>query len=292
MSIWAGAETLRSRTSAKPLRLYGSWRCPYSQRVWISLEEKAVEFQFLEVDLYGTGGSSSSSLGTSGARRQRVPLEALMQSYPDFISCSPQGELPALDDSGCCLPGTRVLLEYVHEAFDGPPLLPKTPFLRAQVRHWAAHVDEGIVPHYDRLLTAREDGERAAARSSLLDGLETFAAAMAPAKEGPFFLGDDFTIADIALAPWWQRMVSVLRAYRKFDPSVSSRLQTWYEAVETRPAFRRTAMDPERLIEDAAEFAEVSGAAMDCARPSSEPQLATAQFRRAPRGARHAHRFR
>eukprot|EP00439_Symbiodinium_sp_Y106_P004287 s3431_g1.t1 len=45
-------------------------------------------------------------------------------------------------------------------------------------------------------------------------------------------------------------MCSVLRAYRKFDPSAFSRLQVWFEAVEGRPCFAKTALDPEKLIED------------------------------------------
>merc|ERR1712154_176879 len=97
---------------------------------------------------------------------------------------------------------------------------------------------------------------RAQARASLMDGLAEFEAAMAPESEGPFFLGDDFTIADIALAPFWQRMVSVLRAYRKFDPSACPRLQAWYEAVESRPSFQRTAVDTEKLIEQVSECAD------------------------------------
>mmetsp|Transcript_12411 Transcript_12411/g.35267 ORF Transcript_12411/g.35267 Transcript_12411/m.35267 type:complete len:102 (+) Transcript_12411:205-510(+) len=80
---------------------------------------------------------------------------------------------------------------------------------------------------------------------------------MAPESEGPFFLGDDFTMADIALAPWWQRMCSVLRAYRKFDPSAIPRLQAWFEAVEARPSFHRTVVDPEKLIEEYADCADM-----------------------------------
>eukprot|EP00913_Durusdinium_trenchii_P035859 g33556.t1 len=53
---------------------------------------------------------------------------------------------------------------------------------------------------------------------------------MAPLAKGPFFLGGDFCMADLVLAPWWQRMCTVLRAYRKFDPSAFSRLQVWFEA--------------------------------------------------------------
>ncbi|CAJ1348876.1 unnamed protein product [Effrenium voratum] len=145
---------------------------------------------------------------------------------------------------------STVLLEYVHEVFAGPPLLPSSPYSRAKVRLWSKHVDLHIVPNFDRLLAAHDPETRAMAREDLLQALSQFEAAMAPLAKGPFFLGDDFSMADCVLAPWWQRMCTVLRAYRKFDPSTFSRLQVWFEAVEARPCFSKTAMDPEKLIEE------------------------------------------
>ncbi|CAE7479473.1 GSTU19 [Symbiodinium natans] len=174
----------------------------------------------------------------------------LHRLYPDFVACSPRGLLPALDNGGEHVYDSIVLLEYVHETFSGPPLLPTSPFARAKVRLWSKHVDLHIVPNYERLLAAHDAEARAMAREDLLQSLALFEAAMAPLAKGPFFLGDDFSMADVVLAPWWQRMCSVLRAYRKFDPSAFSRLQVWFEAVEGRPCFARTALDPEKLIEE------------------------------------------
>lgn len=253
-STASGELTLASRSCgevAKPVRFYGSWRCPYSQRAWIGLEEKVVDYQWIEVDVY----ESSSD----GRERRRLSLDELRGRYPEFVACSPRGSLPALEHRGERIHDSLVTAEYIHEAFDGPPLLPKTPYLRARVRLWAAHVESRVVPHFDALLVARDEDQRQQARQALIEGLTEFEAAMAPEAEGPFFLGDDFSMADIALVPWWQRMVSVLRAYRKFDPSVHPRLQAWHEAVQARPSVRRTAVDPERLIEDHVGCADLRG---------------------------------
>mmetsp|Transcript_2403 Transcript_2403/g.5566 ORF Transcript_2403/g.5566 Transcript_2403/m.5566 type:complete len:276 (+) Transcript_2403:130-957(+) len=248
--VHEGETTIASRAAENlPVKLYGSWRCPYTQRVWVGLEEKLVDYQWVEIDLRkGEGGSRP---------RWVMPLEEVVRLYPAFVATSPRGQLPALDNDGEHVQDSLILLEYIHEAFIGPPLLPTTPYLRAKVRLWTRHVDAHIVPHFELLLSAQDSQQRCQARTELLQGLADFEAAMAPEAEGPFFLGDDFSMADVALAPWWQRMCTVLRAYRKFDPSACPRLQAWFEAVEARPSFQRTVVDPERLIEEFADCADI-----------------------------------
>lgn len=245
-----GESTIEGRTSETlSVKFYGNWRCPHTQRVWIGLEEKVVDYQWVEIDPYIAGEGIRS--------RWLLPVEELSALYPAFFASSPRGQLPALDNDGEHVQDSLILLEYVHEAFSGPPLLPTTPHQRAKVRLWTRHVDAHIIPHFERLLSAQDPQGRVQARQALLQGLADFQAAMAPESEGPFFLGDDFTMADIALAPWWQRMCSVLRAYRKFDPSACPRLEAWFEAVAARPSFQRTVVDPERLIEEFSEYADI-----------------------------------
>mmetsp|Transcript_58212 Transcript_58212/g.165526 ORF Transcript_58212/g.165526 Transcript_58212/m.165526 type:complete len:283 (+) Transcript_58212:55-903(+) len=258
MAGWAllphheGDATIASRSAENlPVKFFGNWRCPYTQRVWIGLEEKVVDYQWTEIDPYAppVGGSTWS--------QWRMGLDELGALYPAFVASSPRGQLPALDNDGEHVQDSLILLEYVHEAFRGPPLLPTTPYLRAQVRLWTRHVDLHVVPHFERLLSTHDPQSRDQERQALLQGLIEFQSAMAPETEGPFFLGDDFTMADIALAPWWQRMCTVLRAYRKFDPSACPRLEAWFEAVAARPSFQRTVVDPERLIEEFSYCADI-----------------------------------
>eukprot|EP00439_Symbiodinium_sp_Y106_P044737 s401_g5.t1 len=102
---------------------------------------------------------------------QAAPQNAkreLQNLYPDFVACSPRGLLPALDNEGEHVYDSIVLLEYVHEIFNGPPLLPTSPLARAKVRLWSKHVDLHIVPNFERLLAAHDAEARAMARE---DGL-------------------------------------------------------------------------------------------------------------------------
>jgi len=41
--------------------LYGSWFCPYVQRVWIALEEKNIVYEYVEIDPYKDSSSTQSS---------------------------------------------------------------------------------------------------------------------------------------------------------------------------------------------------------------------------------------
>jgi len=244
-----GEMTIAMRSAEHlPVKLFGNWRCPHTQSVWVGLEEKCVDFEWFEIDLYKRENGSR--------QRWLSPVEDISRLYPAFIKCSPSAKIPALDNNGEHVKDSLIALEYINEAFTGPPLLPTAPRLRARVRLWARHVESQVVPHYERLLAMQDAEGRAQARSSLQRGLVEFEQAMAPETEGPFFLGDDFSIVDIALAPWWQRMCTVARAYRKFDPSKHPRLQLWFEAMEARPSFKRTMVDPERIIEDYSEFVD------------------------------------
>mmetsp|Transcript_87680 Transcript_87680/g.246318 ORF Transcript_87680/g.246318 Transcript_87680/m.246318 type:complete len:283 (-) Transcript_87680:74-922(-) len=230
-----GEETIQMRTSTgQPVKLYGSWRCPFSQRIWAGLEEKAVDYEWIE-----TGFVEAPDERTCEPNSAQLPRG------------SRKRRTPALDNNGEWIhdPSGLVVLEYVHEIFGGPPLLPAAPQRRALVRYWTRHVDYNVVPHFDCLLSAQDAEDRSHARAALSEGLAELEESMAPEADGPFFLGDDFSMVDIALAPYWQRMCSVLRAYRKFDPSACPRLQVWYEAVQARPSFKRTIVDTERLIE-------------------------------------------
>jgi len=242
-----GEVTIAERSAeSSPVKFYSSWKCPYAQRIWIGLEEKDVAYQWIDIQQLKQEHPPTVANGCDTS----PPI-----CTPPFAASSWWGQLPALYNDGEHIWDSVIALEYIHETFSGAPLLPATPLLRAKVRLWTKHVDADIVPHFDRLLFSDDSEARDQARLALSQGLAEFQAAMAPESEGPFFLGDDFSMADIALAPWWQRMCTALRAYRKFDPSGCPRLQAWYEAVEARPSFRLTVVDPERLLEEFASFA-------------------------------------
>lgn len=45
-------ETANAHSKDHDLKLYGSCFCPFVHRVWISLEHKGLDYQYVEVDVY------------------------------------------------------------------------------------------------------------------------------------------------------------------------------------------------------------------------------------------------
>merc|ERR1712232_1284484 len=111
--------------------------------------------------------------GTAAANgrgiRRTLALAEGKEKYPNFVRISPKGLLPALENGGERVfdPSGLIVLEYIHEVFTGPPLLPASPELRAYVRYWSRHVDNSIVPNFDRLLSAQDAMDRNVAQTAL-----------------------------------------------------------------------------------------------------------------------------
>jgi glutathione S-transferase len=107
-------------------------------------------------------------------------------------------------------------------------------------------------------LQAQEAQQIQVNREALLSHLKTFVKAMAPAENGPYFCGEQFTTVDIMLLPWVLRFSLVLKRYHDFElPSSSERegeegiwerFAKWEDAALTRKSVQKTTSDPERYV--------------------------------------------
>lgn len=247
-------------SSSSPTTFYSSWFCPFAQRVWIALEEKNVQYEYVEINPYeaGVGGRST---------KKALPLEEKRRRYPDFVAASPRGLVPALAHEGSTVCDSLVMVEYLEDRWPhASPLLPEAPADRARARQWSSFAGANIIPKYYQLLMAQKPEAQEQARAQALDGLRTWVGAMHPT--GPYFLGERFSYADVALWPWVERFLTVGAAYRQFrlpDAPEFERLRAWHAAVKRRPAVARTLADETRLVENYSEYADNS-ATSDAAR--------------------------
>jgi maleylacetoacetate isomerase len=96
-----------------PVKLYAFFRSSASYRARIALNYKGIAYEAVPVDL-------------------RAPASA--QRTPQFLQLNPEGLVPVLVDGGQVIRQSLAIIEYLEEAYPAPPLLPRTPLERAQVR--------------------------------------------------------------------------------------------------------------------------------------------------------------
>lgn len=80
-------ETVKSHSQEESLKLYGANWCPFVQRVWISLEQKGINYQYIEVDPY--------------------------KKPQSLLEVNPRGLVPAIRHGDWACNESTVLMEYV-----------------------------------------------------------------------------------------------------------------------------------------------------------------------------------
>ncbi|PVI07169.1 hypothetical protein DM02DRAFT_609149 [Periconia macrospinosa] len=221
--------TVKAHTKEDDLKLYGSCFCPFVQRVWISLEQKKIPYQYIEVDPY--------------------------KKPQSLLDVNPRGLVPAIRHGPTwSLHESSVINEYF-EDLQGPALLPPHPQTRATCRLWTDHINRQIIPCFYRLLQAQDQNDQV----SHAEELRTEIGKLVDAAdvEGPFFLGREFGFVDIQIAPWVVRLKKVLGPYRGWpEPEEGSRWKKWVEAIEGEDAVRRTTSDDALYLDSYERYAE------------------------------------
>jgi glutathione S-transferase len=206
------------------VKLYSAWFCPFAQRTWITLLEKGVNFELVEIDPYN--------------------------KTPEFLAVNPRGLVPALIHNEKSIYESLVIDEYIDEAWPMEPrLMPQDPYDRAQARIWIDFIGKKIVPQFYHILQQQDAEKQSEAKASFLDALKQFSDAMTPGG-GPFFFGENFTLVDIAMLPFALRL-PILTHYRDFGlPHDGSfdRFKTWLKACQSRQSVTPTEPPADKLI--------------------------------------------
>src|SRR3954451_564925 len=177
------------------LTLYDAARCPYCARVRITLAEKAIEYEPVEIDL---------------------------QNRPAWIyEKNETGRVPVVEEDAWILPESAVIMEYLEERYPEPALLPDDAADRALARLWIFRHDDFTRPYY----ALRRGEEDAAAR------LDVELGKLDAAVSGRDFLAGRFGLADIAYVPWVLRARDMLGVSLEAFPALDS----WLDQLFERP---------------------------------------------------------
>lgn len=162
------------------------------------------------------------------------------QRAPDYLVLNPQGLVPTLVlDDGRVLTQSLAIIEWLEEIHPEPPLLPKDPFRRAQIRAFALAIAADTHPVQNlkviQRIKAQGGDDVAWARQVNQEGLEA-AEALIAREPGPFAFGAAVTLADICIVPQ-------LGNARRFGADITrlGRLLQAEKACMALPAFQNAA---------------------------------------------------
>lgn len=211
-----------------PLQLY-SLATPNGVKVTVMLEELLALGHDAEYDAWLINIGDGDQFGSG------------------FVDINPNSKIPALLDHAT---GSRVfesgaILLYLAEKFGA--FLPTDPAARTEALNWlfwlqgsAPYLGGGFGHFY---AYAPEKFEYPINRFAMeakrqLDVLDQRLA------DNRYLSGDDYTIADIATAPWYGRMVQgdAYNAGEFLDVGIYKNVIRWADEVMSRPAFKRGAM--------------------------------------------------
>jgi glutathione S-transferase len=196
--------------------LYGANYSAYVQTVILALAAKGVKYQHEPIDIFADSGIAA-----------------------DYLVLHPFGKIPSFRRGSFTLYETIAITRYIDEAFEGPPLQPVEPALRARMTQIMCMADAyGYRPmvwdiYVERSSNPKEGkptDEARVARGVIL--ARTYLAALNEiAIMDPWLLGAKPTLADFHLAPMFGYFLKTSEGQnllKKFP-----RLEAWWTNAES-----------------------------------------------------------
>ena len=230
------------------LELYTHPMSPCAQKVRIVLAEKDLDLEKHHVDL---------------------PNKANLQ--PEYLKLNPLGVVPTLVHDGRPVIESNIICEYLNDTFAQAPLMPSDPYQAAQVRFWMKHVDTKLHPSCGAVqwpllmrsgLMKKTEAEREALLNQVpeaprrerqrrlvklgLDApdvasgvkmyVKTIHDMEAALHENAWVVGGTFSLADVALAPYFQTLSQFgwTALYEERYPRVAD----WYARTCARESYQ------------------------------------------------------
>lgn len=217
----------------------------------------------VRIGLYEKGAAFESRL---------LDLQKFEQHDPQYLAINPKGVVPTLVHRGRSIVESSIIIEYIDDAIAGPPLAPADPAERASMRLWLRFSDEVAyqavyIPTWQymrhrasRALSAEalsdtlarvptderrsrwarmakggfSDAEVAAAVQKMEECLDKLQAQL---SRTPWLNGDTFSLADIALLPFAERIRNLRPDL--LDGGHRSAIVDWLARARLRPSFDR-----------------------------------------------------
>ena len=174
---------------------------------------------------------------------------------PDYLSLNPNGKIPAiLDPDG---PGGQPLALWesgailVYLADKTGKLIPTDPAARYETLQWVFWQMGAVGPMFGQVgffhrFAGRDYEDKRPRDRYVAESRRLLGVLEDRLKDRAFIMGDDFTIADIALIGWVNNLVTFYEAGELVDYASLTAVPAWVERCLARPAVARGLKIPAR----------------------------------------------
>ena len=194
------------------LHLISFKTCPFVQRAVITLKHKHIDFDITYIDL--------------------------AEPPAWFLEISPLGKVPVLKVDDEILFESAVINEYLDE-ITGGDLQPEDPLARAKNRAWIEFASNMLGNLY--MMKMSKDEERYHKYRDLL--VSQFERVEKRLGEGPWFNGEELSLADTAFAPLFRQNAVAGGKLSVLDPVTMPKLNAWAERLLALPEVRDSVVD-------------------------------------------------
>jgi glutathione S-transferase len=163
--------------------------------------------------------------------RVLIDIRTGAQRSPDYLAINPMGKVPALKDGEATLAEAAAICAYVAERYPEAKLAPPlgSP-LRAKYLYWLFFAPGCIEPAMVQIATKIEMNSVAAGWG---DAQRVFDVLDAALSKGPWILGEDFSVSDIAIGA---ALNFAVRLFKMVPPRPS--FEAYLARCMARPAFQ------------------------------------------------------
>lgn len=202
---------------SRPIRLY-TWTTPNGRKISIALEELGLPYEVVPIDI---------------GRDE--------QFDPAFLAISPNNKIPAIVDGEVSLMESGAILLYLAEK-TGQLLPPRDTRAYWDVMQWLLWQVAGFGPmlgqahHFLQLNRGRS---AYAEQRYHTEAMRLYSVLDKRLEHREFVVGDQLSIADIAIWPWASRF-----EYQRIQFGDYPNVRRWYIALAARPAFQRGYRQP------------------------------------------------
>lgn len=206
---------------AKPI-LYGPGYSTYTRAARLAMEEKGVDYDFVEVDIMGGGISD------------------------EYLERQPFAKVPAFEHDGLALYETAAIERYVDEAFDGPALQPATPAQRARMTQIISVIDSYTYPRtvgdlvVQRLISPLlgAEADEAIIEAALPEVEKSMMAIEKLLGDNEYLAGKALSLADLHLAPIFEYFTATPESGEILEGAPG--LGAWWKRINSRDSMAKT----------------------------------------------------